>query len=139
MTYETREIGIVRDFGRYIATIHILEWEERDHGFEEQVGRKKVGQYVFEPLEALPADTVRGELPKVNGIPVAYIGNAFNQKVAHNNCADFGDVPSDLRDELREHGLTVVGNVDFGWASWEGRPEWSDSYVDYTDAEIIFE
>jgi hypothetical protein len=38
---------------------------------------------------------------------------------------------------LDRENLTLLDNVDGGWESWEGRPEFSETYIDLDDATVI--
>lgn len=49
---------------------------------------------------------------------------------------DLSEVPDDVIDTVTEK-VTLLDNVDGGWSSWEGRPEFSTTYVDISDAEQI--
>jgi hypothetical protein len=49
---------------------------------------------------------------------------------------DLSEVPETVIDALPED-VTLLDNVDGGWASWDGRPEFSTSYVDIGEAEEV--
>lgn len=49
---------------------------------------------------------------------------------------DDSDVPDYVCQAIEDDGYRVVTGVDTGWHNWEGRPEWSDRYVDFGEAEF---
>lgn len=44
-------------------------------------------------------------------------------------------MPIEVVETVEDEGFRVVIGVDSGWETWEGRPEWSETYVDAGDAE----
>jgi hypothetical protein len=40
-------------------------------------------------------------------------------------------------DEVRDRGFEILAGTDGGWDSWDGRPEFSTSYVDISEAEKV--
>lgn len=86
-------------------------------------------QYVF---SAVTADQIRGGKKKdVEGLFV-YTGNS-----SANNYPAEGDLEEVPDEVLEAVEPTVVKNIDSGWASWDGRPEFSTSYVDISEAEEV--
>lgn len=81
------------------------------------------------------ADEIRGQLPDVDGTPVMMIGDNFGKNYYNSDISR--TVPVDLLEAMRDRDMVLVRNVDGGWASWGGRPEWSDTYVDFSDAEVV--
>jgi len=133
--YTKRNTELTRvNTGGYIAEVELLHFNRTDYPTDEFAGKEKIGQYAFVRMPDLPADHIKGELPDVDGTPVVYVGNTLNQKVAHNNAKDTGSLPKNVREKLSGSGLVLLDGVDFGWETWDGRPEWSESYVDYTGA-----
>jgi len=62
------------------------------------------------------------------------IGDNFGKNYYN---SDSRTVPVDLLEKMSDNDMTLVRNVDGGWANWDGRPEWSDRYVDFTDSEVV--
>ena len=86
-------------------------------------------QYVF---SAVTADQIRGGQKKdVEGLYV-YTGSskANNYPVE----SDLDEVPEEVLEAVEP---TIVENIDAGWASWDGRPEFSTSYVDISEAQVV--
>lgn len=50
------------------------------------------------------------------------------------NGNDVNRVPDKVLEYLSDNGYVVYKNVDSGWSQWNGRPEFSESYVDLSDA-----
>ena len=65
---------------------------------------------------------------------VTYGGDSLQKHYISSN--DFSEVPDDVIAAVGEHAVVAKG-VDGGWSSWEGRPEWSDTFVDLSDVEIV--
>lgn len=67
--------------------------------------------------------------------PVVYVGATT---VGHYPVEkDVSDLPEEVTDALKSRGYTLLTGVDAGWESWEGRPEWSETYVDTDDAQTV--
>ena len=49
---------------------------------------------------------------------------------------DFSEVPAAVLEAVGERAVVVDG-VGGGWANWEGRPEWSETYIDVSDVEVV--
>lgn len=47
------------------------------------------------------------------------------------------DVPQYVLDYIKESEYTLVDGVEAGWENWGGRPEFSEAYHDFSNAEII--
>jgi hypothetical protein len=88
---------------------------------------------VFKPLSGDIADTIKGDIPDVNGTPVIYLGDTRGN-TNHYTSADLDELEQWMFDAVKENDLVIIENVDGGWETWEGRPEWSDTYIDYTEA-----
>lgn len=122
----------------YVAEVSLTHWRSGPHG-KQPTGSEKVGQYAFARLDHAEgyADDVRGDRSglAVDGTPVIYIGDSFGKHYfrAHGH----ESVPVDVFEALRDQGKTLVAGVDGGWANWDGRPEWSTTYLDYSDAEVV--
>lgn len=80
-------------------------------------------------------DYVRGEVPETDGTPVMYIGDSFGNYYYTSSATSGIDV--DVLEWLVDKGLALIEGVDGGWESWEGRPEFSDKYVDFREAEVV--
>lgn len=109
------------DFGAYNVMEH--------HNF----GKRIVA--VLKPITEEIADNIRGEIPDVDGTPVLYIGDsgAKNYYQSH----DLSELQDGVIEIAEENGLKIITGVDGGWSSWEGRPEWSETYIDFTDSTIV--
>jgi len=120
----------------YVVEVVLTDWEETTHGDKPQ-GRRKVGQFAFVRLDHAEraADSVRGERPDTEGTPVTYIGDSFGKHYYQSHSHE--DIPVDVFEALSEDGLDLVTGVGGGWSNWDGRPEWSESYLGYDDAEVV--
>lgn len=79
-------------------------------------------------------DTVRGGTKAdLEGV-VTYGGDSVAKHYIRSG--DFAEVPDDVVEAVAERAVVVDG-VAGGWASWEGRPEWSETYVDVSAVEIV--
>jgi uncharacterized Fe-S cluster-containing radical SAM superfamily protein len=88
-------------------------------------------RYAFAPLTA---DRIRGGTKADCEGCYAYVGETkMSNYVSEQSLAE---VPDTVLEAAKEYG-TIVTNVDGGWASWDGRPEFSTSYVDISDMEIV--
>ncbi|MFC4357768.1 hypothetical protein ACFO0N_07380 [Halobium salinum] len=99
--------------------------------------RESVGQgsYAFKVVDEGAADDLQGDIPNTDGTPVVYVGDNLGKHYWDGDGAH--DLPELLVAELEDMGYSVLANVDGGWADWGGRPEFSDSYLDVTDAEVV--
>lgn len=88
-------------------------------------------QYVFSSLRA---DKIRGgQKVDVEG-SVVYTGSTKANHYPAESSLD--EVPEKVIDEAADRAV-VVDNIESGWSSWDGRPEFSTSYVDIADVEIV--
>lgn len=111
---------IRREFGSYSVLKH------------NEFGKERVA--VLKPITDDIADYIRGELPETDGEPVLYIGDSGGKHYYRSH--DLSELDDWVIEAAEEHGLTIIDNVDGGWETWDGRPEWSESYIDFNDAEI---
>jgi hypothetical protein len=88
-------------------------------------------QYVF---SAVTADEIRGGTKA--DVEGCYVYTGENSANNYPSESPLEEVPNAVLDAAQEHG-TIVRNVDAGWASWDGRPEFSTSYVDITEMDIV--
>ena len=81
------------------------------------------------------ADEVRGDLDALPDNAVIFIGETTgkNYYVSH----DLDVLRDDFREAIESAGYTIVDGVSGGWSNWDGRPEWSDNYLDVTGAEVV--
>jgi hypothetical protein len=88
-------------------------------------------------FHAVRADTIRGgDKADIEGT-VTYVGdNLANYYVVSKNLSG---IPDEVVEAVAEQGLTVIDGVDGGWVSWNGRPEFSDTYVDVSDTSVVVE
>jgi len=96
-------------------------------------GRKTVA--AFRPADDQYADCVRGNIPNVPK-PVVYIGDHIGKH--YYSSKDVGGLDGAVIDAVTEAGHSIVGPVEAGWESWNGRPEFSDTYADFSDADVLF-
>ncbi|QCS43884.1 hypothetical protein [Natrinema versiforme] len=89
-------------------------------------------QYRFQKV--CSADSVRGE-PEEDG--VVYVSNG---KKYYPNDDNLSEVPDNVIEQITQD-YTLYTDVDAGWSSWAGRPEFDESqtYVDVSDAQIVGE
>lgn len=94
---------------------------------------------VLQPITEDIADEIRGEIPDVDGTPVIYIGDSGGKNYYQSH--DFDELDEPVRDAIlnNDQNLVLIDNVEGGWKKWDGRPEWSENYIDFTDAEIVTE
>lgn len=88
-------------------------------------------------FHAVRADTIRGgDKADIEGT-VTYVGDSLAKNYVVSK--DLSGVPDEVVEAVAEQGVTVLDGVDGGWASWDGRPEFSDTYVDVSDASVAAE
>jgi|GEM_PF-6234080 len=98
----------------------------------------QVGQDPIEGIETYhfskisTVNTIRGDVPS-NAL--VYCGDKSSKWYPRE--ADISEVPSSVIQALEERGYTVITGIDAGWAEWDGRPEWSETYADVSDAERV--
>jgi hypothetical protein len=131
-TVTSREIRVAGGRRGPLVTVIGLDFENRTPTY---VPRKTLGKYALLKLKPEIADIQRGEIPDVDGTPVTCIGTNFAKYYYRSH--DNRTVPTDVRDWMDENNLVLIKNVDGGWQSWGGRPEFSTSYIDYRDATIV--
>jgi len=86
-------------------------------------------QYVF---SAVTADKIRGGSKKdVEGLYV-YTGSSSANNYPAESSLD--EVPDEVLEAVEP---TIAEHIDAGWASWDGRPEFSTSYVDISEATTV--
>ena len=92
---------------------------------------------VFVPIDeaASRCDEVRGDLDALPDNAVIYIGDTTAKYYWRSN--DPADIPLKHRGALDAHDYVIVDGIGGGWVRWEGRPEWSDRYIDVSSAEVI--
>jgi hypothetical protein len=80
-------------------------------------------------------DHVRGDVPETEQTPV------FLEKTGcyYITPKDIDAINDSYRVALANAGYTLIEGVDAGWQSWDGRPEWSESYIDYSETKIVEE
>jgi hypothetical protein len=119
-----QSITIRREYGAY-SVIH-----GRD-GYGE--GRVATLQPVTEEI----ADEIRGKIPDVDGTPVVYIGDSPNKHYYQSH--DLDELDDAIVDAILNNSLdlVLVDGADGGWKRWDGRPEWSESYIDFSEAEVV--
>ena len=115
------------------VTLHYLD---EKNGRKMLKGREKVGQYAFVRLDRDNlADNVLGDVPDADGPVLAYIGSSFGKHYYTSHSRD--GMPYDVYEQLVARDVTLLDDVDGGWHRWEGRPEFSEDYIDFRDAEPV--
>ena len=64
---------------------------------------------------------------------VAFVGESTS--VHYINSKKLTHVPDAYLDAVIDRGYTILQYVNGGWDHWDGRPEWSESYIDLSNAE----
>jgi hypothetical protein len=98
------------------------------------VGQKHVGGWqMIELAEAAErADVVRGDVPDDDGVPIMYVGNPGAKHYYNGHDPEGIDV--DVLEWIRDSKYTLYENVEGGWESWDGRPEFSKTRLNLRDA-----
>jgi len=112
-------------------------WKDFGHLFVEQkdeYGRETTA--AFRPADNQYADVVRGDVPDVPE-PVVYIGNHIGKNYYPSK--NIEELDGDVIEAVTNAGHSIVGPVEAGWSSWNGRPEFSDTRADFSDADVLFE
>jgi len=94
-----------------------------DGCFAETIEASGQEQYAFHRVDA----------PHIDGDTVVYVGHSTSVNYPSEESLD--DVPEEVVETVEEKDFRVVVGVESGWETWEGRPEWSETYVDAGDAE----
>jgi hypothetical protein len=82
----------------------------------------------------LVGDTVRGGTKAdLEGV-VTYGGDSVAKNYIKSH--DTGEVPAEVLEAVGDRAVVVAG-VTGGWANWEGRPEWSETYIDVSEVEVL--
>jgi hypothetical protein len=130
---------IERDGTPGSMTLRVVEMRggtEDPYGGIEYDERVTVGQYCFDTrADEDRADRIRGEVPETDRKTAVYIGD--NTAKYYIDGHDIDGVPGEVWGRLVENGFVILDNVEGGWAQWDGRPEFSESYIDYSDAEVV--
>jgi len=91
------------------------------------------GTYGFAVVSNDAADTVLG-VPDVEETPIIYVGDNVGKHYwdskPMSGTRSLDPVPVDLIRHLHNNGYQLLEDVEGGWENWEGRPEWSDTYLD---------
>jgi hypothetical protein len=105
-------------------------------GYQVQVATKGGAQrYVFKLIDAA-GDEVNGEAPDD---AMMYTGEAVSWRTEPTTEGDLDDDHLEMAVEalIEAYDVTVLFGVDGGWKTWEGRPEWSETYIDVRDANAV--
>jgi hypothetical protein len=135
--YSTRQIE-ASGYAPYeiCLRVRIDHFRERDAIGPKHLGTDSGGQYAFVKLgDERITDHREGELPETEGAPVAYIGDNLGKYYYRSK--DHESVPVDVLEWLQERGYSLVTGVDGGWKHWDGRPEWSENYIDFSEVEAV--
>jgi hypothetical protein len=98
------------------------------------VGEKIVDRCAFIELGEI-ADRIRGDVPRCDETPIMYIGTSTAKHYYTSH--DVRDCPVDVLEWLDEHNVAVFENIEGGWSSWNGRPEFSETKIDYRNAQRV--
>jgi len=80
-------------------------------------------------------DRIRGgQKADIEGT-IVYTGETFSSHYV--SASNLSEVPDAVLDEVRDRGFEILAGTDGGWDSWDGRPEFSTSYVDISEAEKV--
>jgi len=119
----------------WMTEVEVPTYKEYN-GRKQPVGMKSLGSYAFADLHHdRIADYVKGDLEELEDNAVIYIGGNFGKNFFRSHSTD--DIPDIVLDTLEEKGLVLYENVDGGWQNWDGRPEWSDTYIDVSEATKV--
>ena len=97
---------------------------------------KRATVAAFRPADNQYADTVKGDVPDVPN-PVVYIGDHIGKNYYPSKNVE--KVDNEVIEAVTNAGHSIVGPVEAGWKSWEGRPEFSDTQADFSEARVLFE
>lgn len=91
----------------------------------------------FAPLVGVVhrADEVRGDPDEFPDTAVIYIGETTAKHFYTSH--DLDALLDDHREAIEDAGHVIIDGVGGGWSNWEGRPEFSDWYVDVSNAEVL--
>jgi hypothetical protein len=81
------------------------------------------------------ADKIRGNVPDCEGTPIMFIGDSTAKHYYRSH--DPRDCPVDVLEWLENSSYAVFENIDGGWSPWEGRPEFSDTEINYRNATRV--
>jgi len=119
-----------------IIEVQLHRLTKNRHGITTPVGRQKVGPWAFVHVNSGTAvDVVRGDVPDADGPVLAYVGDHFDRHYYTSKPRD--GMPVDVYEALVERDVLLLEDVDGGWSNWDGRPEWSETYIDLRDAEPV--
>lgn len=122
----------------YVADVTLWHRRETPQGTE-TTGSENAGRYAFVRLDHAEesVDVVRGDTDSLDADypAVLHVGSSPGNPFYRSH--DEETVPVDVLEEVRDSGLSLVEGVGGGWESWDGRPEWSDTYLDVTAAEAV--
>jgi hypothetical protein len=80
-------------------------------------------------------DTIRGgEKADIEGC-VTYVGDSLSKHYVDSK--PLSGVPSEVVEAVETAGVTPVEGVEGGWNSWNGRPEFSTTYVDVAEMKAV--
>jgi hypothetical protein len=114
-----------------LLTVMGYDYSDDPQGY---VPREVLGKYAFRRIREGMADTIRGKIPETDGKPVMYVGSNFGKYYWQSHS---DTIPVDVLEWLSNNGYSLIENVDGGWVRWEGRPEFSDHYVDFSEANVV--
>jgi hypothetical protein len=121
-----RRVTARHDFGHYVWFVE---------GFDGNGVQSLSQQHTFLPVADPNTDVIRGDVPETEHTPVIYVGDSLSGR--YPAAADIADIPADVLETLRDADVTLLDGTDAGWHNWDGRPEWSDTYIDFDDAEVV--
>lgn len=94
--------------------------------------REGSDQYAFRRLTS--GDVLDTPIENVDR-PVVFVGDSMANHYVNERSLD--KVPDAILSAVRDEGYTIVSGVDGGWKEWNGRPEFSESYLDASEAHVV--
>ena len=95
---------------------------------------KTVDECAFVELGSI-ADKIRGDVPRCDETPIMYIGDSTAKHYYTSH--DVRNCPVDVLEWLDEHNVAVFESIEGGWSPWNGRPEFSETKIDYRNAQRV--
>lgn len=136
--YTRRKVKIERWRDGYVATVVLIDVYDDPEFGERPSEPRHVQKFALLPAATIAeyVDVVRGEVPESDeGRVMVHIGSDFGKHYYTSH--DGRTIPEDVGEALSEKGFVLATNVDGGWVQWNGRPEFSDNYVDFSEARVV--
>jgi hypothetical protein len=88
-------------------------------------------------FHAVTGDRIRGGDKSDIDRAVTYVGDSLSKHYVRTH--DMSEVPDRVLDRVQNAGYTILDGVEGGWANWDGRPEFSETFVDISEATAVSE